>query len=178
MASQSRGLRKVESFVSESLPRRLKRDLRALRMVKEADLESCAFYHLRRYLRRDPTWNVYVRKHSIHTGHYIDLILFRRGFPRIAIELKWNRARMSRKDRRSLRRAIRILRVNKGYFITTLIGAKEYQKIRKVPLEKKRMMEIVIPLPVEGRGLEDWKDKRKAFMSRMQRGKARRKIAA
>ena len=119
-----------------------------------------------------------MRKHSIHTGHYIDLILFRRGYPRIAIELKWNRVAMSSKDRRSLRRALRLLRVNKAYFITTLIGARDYTKIRKNRTEKNRLFEIVIPLPLKGKSLTEWKAKRKIFMSRMVKGRSRQKHAA
>lgn len=171
-------LRKVESFLTDSLPPKLKRDLRAVRMVKEADLECCAYHHLRRFLRPDRTWDVFVRKHSIHTGHYIDLILFHRGYPSIAIELKWNRAGMSEKDRRSLRRAIQSLRVNRAYFMTTLIGAKNYTKIQKAALEKNRLFEIVIPLPFTGASLKKWKNQRKAFMSRMVRGKGHKKVEA
>ena len=85
---------------------------------------------------------------------------------------------MSVKDRRSLRRAIRSLRVNRAYFMTTLIGAKNYTKIRKVALEKNRLFEIVIPLPFKGSSLKKWKDQRKAFMSRMVRCKGHKKVAA
>lgn len=178
MARQAIGLSRVENYLRESLPRQLKRDLQVLRMVKEADLEACGYYHLRRFLRRDASWSVYIRKHSIHTGHYIDLILFRKGYPRIAIELKWNRVEMSKKDRRSLRRALRLLRVNRAYFITTLIGARGYKKVRKTASEKDRLFEIVISLPLKGIPLQRWKDKRKAFMSRMVKGRARKKRAA
>ena len=172
------GLRSVEVYLYESLPRRLKRDLCALRMVKEADLEACAYHHLRRFLERDESWVVYIRKHSVHTGHYIDLLLFRKGLPRVAIELKWNRVAMSPKDRRSLRRALRLLRVNRTYFITTLIGARQYERIRKTRTEKNRMFEIVIPLPLKGDALQAWKAKRKKYMSRMVRGLARKKRRA
>ena len=177
VTSQTISLRSVEIFVNSSLPGKLKNDLRTLKIIKEGDLECCAYHHLRRFLRRDPTWNVFSRKHSLHTGHYIDLVLFRRGYPRIAIELKWDRARISRKDRHSLRRSIRSLRVNRAYFITTLIGAKFYKKIRKTTLEKNRLFEIVIPLPFNGAELTSWKQRRRAFTSRMVRGKARRKVA-
>lgn len=175
MTPQAIGIRRVQNFLKNSLPGRLRRDLLYLRMIKEADLECCVYHYLRRFLRRDPTWKLFARKHSLHTGHYIDLILFRKGYPRIAIELKWNRARMSRKDRHSLRRSLRSLRVNKAYFVTTLIGARLYKKIRKTVIEKNRLFEIVIPLPLQGAQLKNWKQERRAFTSRMVRGRAGRK---
>ena len=175
MTTQAIGLRRIETYLYDCLPHRLKQDLCALRMVKESDLEACAYHYLRRFLRRDRSWSVYTRKYSIHTSHYIDLLLFRDGYPRIAIELKWNCAAMSRKDRRSLRRALRLLRVNRAYFMTTSIGARAYERIHKNMIEKNRLFEIIIPLPLKGKPLKDWKEKRRVFMSRMERGRARRK---
>jgi hypothetical protein len=146
-------------------------------MIKEADLECCAYHHLRRFLRKDSTWKVFARKHSLHTGHYIDFIIFRRGYPRIAIELKWNRTGISSKDRRSLRRGIKSLRTNRAYFITTLIGARVYRQIKKTTLEKNRLFEIVIPLTLKGVELTSWKLSRRAFTSKMVQGKSHKKIA-
>jgi hypothetical protein len=80
MNSQTIGVRKVEIFLTSALPGKLKKDLLALKMIKEADLECCAYHHLRRFLKGDSTWKVFVRKHSLHTGHFIDLIIFRRGY--------------------------------------------------------------------------------------------------
>jgi len=176
VTSQTISLRSVEIFLNSSLPGKLKKDLRTLRIIKEGDLECCVYHHLRRFLRRDPTWNVLSRRHSLHTGHYIDLVLFRREYPRIAIELKWNRTRISQKDRQSLLKSIRSLLVNRAYFITTLIGAKGYKTIRKTRLMKNRLFEIVIPLPLNGAELTSWKERRRAFTSRMVRGKAHRKV--
>lgn len=50
------GLQRLESFVRKTLPRRLAKDLLHFRMVKEADLECCVYYHLRRFLGRDDGW--------------------------------------------------------------------------------------------------------------------------
>ena len=129
---------------------RLKKDLLKVRMVKEADLECCAYYHMNRYLRRDDDWRILARKHARHTGHYIDLLIFRKAVPRVAGELKWHSAEISKKDRQSLRRGIKRLRVNRAYFITTLIGAKKCSRIKKATLEKNRLFEIIIPLTLRG----------------------------
>jgi hypothetical protein len=184
VTSQSIGLRGMQTFLSGPLPMKIAKDLRALRIIKEADLECCAFYHLRQFLQKDPTWNVFARKHVPHTDHYVDLILFRRGYPlrreypRIAIELKWNLDRISPKDRHSLNGSIRSLGVHKAYFMTTLVGAKVFNPIRKTRFEKNRLFEIVIRLPLTGHELDDWKQRRRAFMSNMVRGKARKKVTA
>ena len=163
------GLQQFESFIREKLPDQLKKDLLKLRMVKEADLECCAYYHINRYLRHDDDWRVLARKHSRHTGHFIDLLIFRKAVPRVAIELKWHRAEISKKDRQSLRRAIKRLRVNRAYFITTLIGAKEFTPIKKAIIEKNRLFEIIIPLTLSAAQLKEWKERRRRYMSRMSR---------
>ena len=182
MILQSIGLRSVENFLGGSarsaLPGKLKKDLHDLRMVKEADLECCAYYHLRRFLRRDPTWKVFARKHSVHTYHYIDLLIFRRNHPRIAIELHWNKNRISLKDRKSLSASLKRLGVNKAYFMTTVLGAKSYERVLKTEIEKNRLFEIQSPLGLASDGSASFKKERKVFGSKMKKGKARKKVAA
>jgi hypothetical protein len=53
MTSNRINLRLVEEFVRKSLPQKLESDLRALRIVKEADIECCAYHHLRHFLSKD-----------------------------------------------------------------------------------------------------------------------------
>ena len=178
LTSQKIGLRNVENFVRKDLPRKLKTDLHDLRMVKEADLECCAYYHLRRFLRSDLTWKVFARKHSRHTLYYTDLIIFRKKYPRIAIELKWSEGNISPKDRASLDKSIRSLRVNKAYFITTTAGTEAYQKVEKKPLEKNRLFEIPIDLELRDAELHSWKDRRRVYTSKMNQGKARKKVTS
>jgi hypothetical protein len=175
VTSRKINLASVERFLKDFLPEMLTEDLLALRMIKEADLECCVYHHIRLFLQKDQNWKLLARKHAQHTGHYIDLILFRKGYPRIAIELKWNEAQIPSKDRHSLRRAIRRLRVNKAYFITTLVGTTALNQIRKTKPEKNRLFEIEVPLPLTGKELKDWRAERKAFTSKMVRGKGRQK---
>ena len=65
-------LSRIERYVLNELKPRLRMDLRSLRIVKEADIETCAYYHLRRYLKRDPRWTILARFFARRTGHYID----------------------------------------------------------------------------------------------------------
>ena len=46
-------LAEIERFIRGSLKDKPKTDLKNLRIVKEADLECCAYFHLRRFLRVD-----------------------------------------------------------------------------------------------------------------------------
>ena len=172
------GLQRLESFLRNALRRQLTKDLRDFRMVKEADLECCVYYHLRRFLSGDEDWRFFARKHSRHTGHFIDLLGFRKQMPRIAIELKWDRRQITKKDRRSLRRGIKRLRVNKAYFIATSIRAQEYSPVTKSRAEKHRLFEIFVELPLSGAERKNWKEERKKYTSRMSRRQRRRPPSA
>ena len=69
--------------------------------------------------------------------------------PRLAIELKWRRKKISTKDRKSLRAALGKLNVRKGYFVTTNIGSDNYVRTKKKKGEKYHLHEIVVQLPKE-----------------------------
>jgi hypothetical protein len=150
-------LSQVEAFVRKKAKLRLllSIDMAQWRIVKEADVQSCTYYHLRRFLAKDKRWRIFCEKHSSQTGHFIDLLICEddlvgktRGFkPRIAIELKWNLGRISKKDRDSLNRAVRHLRVRKAYFITANHKVVNYQKMRKRKDERFRIHELVVRLP-------------------------------
>lgn len=165
------GLQRVESFIRHKLPTKLLTDLRRLRIVKEADLECCAYYHLRRVLRGDSRWTLLTRKHVPRTGYYIDMLIFRKGIPRISMEFKWDRTRISSKDRRSLRRSIDRLGVNRAFFLATNTKATRYRKIKKRSLEKYSLFEVIVPLGLTGLKLRSWKAQRRVYRSEMRSGK-------
>ncbi|MBZ5568280.1 MAG: hypothetical protein LAN64_10580 [Acidobacteriia bacterium] len=161
-------LRNLEKFLNKALITKLERDLLKLRMVKEADLECRVYYHLSHLLVKYREWKLFARKYSRHTGTFSDFLLFENEQPRVAIELKWNRSEISKKDRKSLGLCIKQLRVNKAYFITTLIGGRKYRKISKQASEKNYLFELVVQLPLAGSELERWKRERGLYMSQMQ----------
>lgn len=168
------GLQRVESFIRHELRSKLSADLHGVRMVKEADLECCTYYHLRRFFHDDSQWTVLSRIHVPQTGYYTDILIFKNGRLRIAVELKWDRTQISRKDRDSLRRSIDTLGVNRAYFIATNTKPVQYRKIKKVRLEKRSLIEIAVPLDLKGKPLELWKTKRHAYRSDMRTGKGRK----
>ncbi len=90
-------LAEVEGFVKHTLKGKLQKDLRNLRILKEGDVKCCAYYHLRRILKRDPNWRVFARKFSQKTGYYTDLVIFHFKKARIAIEIKWGKRTFPRR---------------------------------------------------------------------------------
>ncbi len=109
-------LSELKNFIEDGIRQLLQCDLRELKIIKEADIECCTYYHLRRFIGDDHRWKVLARKHS-PTKRYTDLLIFFEKKPCIAIELKWDKKKMSKKDRRSLMAARRKLSVDKAYFI-------------------------------------------------------------
>src|SRR5208282_5851806 len=159
-------IKEAHNFIRKELPKKLQRDLRDLKMVREADLESSAYFHLRSYLKSDSNWRIFARKHTKTTGHYIDLLLFRKTTPRIAIELKWNRDSTNSKDEASLKKAIKKLNVNRSYFITTITSQEPSWKEQlpyKIPIEPRRILSIYIPLGIPQEKNEDWNKRRQLY---------------
>jgi hypothetical protein len=160
----TRSVRQVEQFVVARLRKQIQRDFNGLKMVREADLECCVYYHFRKFFSQDPRWKMLARKHSILTGHYVDFLIFRETHPKFAIEIKWNAATMSLKDRRSLRRCVEKLRVHKAYFITTHYAKRDFTgMVKKDATEKHHIFEIVISLPYVDNQKAEWKERRKKY---------------
>jgi hypothetical protein len=165
----------VERYVLKELKPRLRKDLRSLRIVKEADIETCAYYHLRRYLKRDPRWTILARFFARRTGHYVDLVIFRNSKPRVAIELKWNRREIAGKDRKSLNKALERLRglgAKKAYALTLLRNEDDYKKSVKTTREKYRLHEIRVGLRWSPQRIRVWEGQRKQLQQKMEPGNA------
>jgi hypothetical protein len=175
---RQRTLQDIENFISQKrggwLRAKLFSDLSRLRIIKEADIECAVYYHLRRYIGEDRRWRVLARKHVRHTGHYVDLLIFKKKLPRIAIELKWNQENIEKKDRDSLFDAITKLKVQKAYWISVSYRQKERIPLEKRPEEKYVLHRIVVRLGYTGVKLERFVEKRSQFMSQMSFGKGKR----
>jgi hypothetical protein len=168
---RNRTLQSVQRFILKSLPHKIKKDLQNLRIVKEADLECACYFHIRKYIGEDAHWRMFARKHSQRTGHFIDLLIFKKYKPRIAIELKWNALIIDKKDRRSLGRAVAKLGSQKAYWISATfkpVTAKPFQKRAK---EKYRVHARIVGLDYINPALADWKKKRALYLSKMAIGK-------
>ncbi len=171
-------LSQLEYFMRHGLVVKLRNDLRKLRITKEADIECCIYYHLRRTLPADGIWTLLARKYARRTAHYIDLLLLKKKCPRLAIEIKWNKRSMPKKDLNSLYKALRKMRVNKGYFVSVGpdVSHESYQKLPKDEYQKYRLHEIPIGLGMnsnEAKALiKEWKQQRNLLGKNMRLGKA------
>lgn len=156
----------LEDFLRHGLKRKLARDLHQLKIIKEADIECCAFYHIRRFIRGDVRWRVFARKHSPQTGYYTDLVVFKRFKAQLAVEIKWNRRVISKKDRRALAKMRSSLRVKKSYFICVIPDGR-YVKVSKHQSERYCFFEIVVTLGFKGKTAQEkvkrWKQERTKF---------------
>lgn len=158
-------LNKVEGYVKHGLKEALRSDLRKLKILKEADVECCAYHHLRKFLRGDKNWRIFARKYSSRTGYYTDLMIFRGKKERIAIEIKWRRNTISRKDRRALRSVRRKLGVKKTYFYSVLADGSMYEKLpAKITTEKHRLFERVVDLGYKDqKKIDEWRKERSTY---------------
>ena len=171
----------VENFIRHTLPTKLQDDLQRLRITKEADAECCIYYHLRNKLLPDSRWSILARKFARFTEHYIDLLLMRKRCPRLAIEVKWNRKRISPKDRRSLNKALKDMRVNKAYFISVGpdVTIQNYHKLKsKTEYEKYCLHEVPVGLGITSVDaklrIKAWRRQRNLLGKNMRLGKAKK----
>lgn len=164
----------VESFIKRRLKQKLQLDLRSLRIIKESDLETCTYYHLRKFLRGDRNWNVLTRRYIPRTGYYVDVVLFKRTIPRLALELKWQRKRLSKKDRKSLNASLKKLRVNKVYYLTTTKDSQQYEKMQKHDDEKYRFRELVVGWNLSPEKYLELKHRRRKYQKEMALGRNKR----
>jgi hypothetical protein len=170
-------LGKLENFLRSSVRTKLRNDLRLLRITKEADIECCIYYHLRRTLPAKGPWTVLARKYVPRIEHYVDLLILKKGRPRIAIEIKWNKNKMPDKDRHSLNSALKKMRVNKAYFVSVGpdIAQSRYVTLDKKPHENHRLHEVIVGLDYGDSKIKDWKSRRDLLGKQMRPGKARPK---
>jgi hypothetical protein len=159
----SRTLQEVEQFISGPLKKQLREDLRKEKILREGDIECCTYFHLRR--RLGSRWLIFSRKYASKTKHFVDLVLFHNWKPRIAIEIKWRRKKISGKDRKSLGLMLSRPHLRKAYFISILPDRKSYVKLgtKKADREKRKLIEIRIGLDWQPARIEQWKKHRRPY---------------
>ncbi len=153
----------------KSLRKELQRDYRKHRFSREADVEVCTCYHLRKFLKPDDRWHVFAEAFRGKIGGFPDITVVKlRGHRRrIVMELKWWAKKgipeISGKDRRTLDKFIKKRDGNRdaqmAYFVRVLKPGQEYKKLgsRKEDFEKYRLKELPILLGLQGAPLKRWK---------------------
>lgn len=166
------GLNAINAFVRHDLKRKLRDDLRCHRILREGDIECCAYFHLRRFLSSDSDWRVFAHHYNTRTSFYPDLIVFNpkcnAAFP---IEIKWNRTKISGRDRKKLGKYLGLAAtkkrlVRRAYFVTAGPDVDKYEKTDcKDGREKCRLFEVRAGLKFKAsrRRFADWKEERKRF---------------
>lgn len=159
----------LKSFIETKLPKLLSLDLQNLLIIKEADIECCAYFHLRKFLGERKSWKILARKHVSYKKsiNFVDILIFEREKPRIAIELKWGKTDIGEKDRKSLITARKELRVDKAYWISAL-PPKKYVP----PQQEDNIHKIIVTLNLTDKKLEKekWKKDRANYMKEMSPG--------
>jgi hypothetical protein len=173
-STKRRTLLEIQAFIRQRLPLKLCRDLKYLRIVKEADVECAAYHHLRDFIGESHRWRVLARKHVPRTGHYVDLLIFKDYSPAIAMELKWGQTNIGKKDRHSLAMSLQKLGVHKAYWLSALSTSKKKGKWKKETVEKGVMHRIIVRLELTPKKFSTWRADRKRLRSDMVVGRGRR----
>jgi hypothetical protein len=93
------------------------------------------------------------------------LLIFQGTKPRIAIETKWRKNGIPKKDRDALASALKNLGgVEKAYFYVVMPDASSYKKLKeKADIEKNRLFERVVDLRYSEEDRKEWWRKREEF---------------
>ena len=163
----------LESFIKGTLPGLLRQDLHDLLLIKEADVECSGYLHLRQFLGNSRIWKILARRFVRRTGKYIDLLIFRRAIPKLAIELKLGYTKIPNKDAISLEKALTHLRVNKAYWISVI--PRRQSDLRSKPLIKHVTHYTIVGLNKEmsDQDIAEWKKNRRRYMGDMRVGKGK-----
>lgn len=157
----------VHEFIRHQLKGKLRGDLLNHRILREGDIECCTYSHLRRFLSADSDWRVFAHKHDKNTGYYPDLVICHREHGlAFHIEIKWNRRKISNRDRKKLGTYLNN-GARKGYFVTAGPDVGNFSKPVKERRERWRLFVIKAGLKFDGgrksRAFARWTEERRLF---------------
>jgi len=131
--------------------------------------------HLRRLLDADQSWTVTARRHVPQTGRFVDIVIFHETVPKVAIELKWGLKEIDHKDRDSLDKAIKILGVNKAYWISAAVLGKPVTALDKQSDEKYSLHVICVRADLPDEQVKHWASFRDSIRSKLEPGTGRKR---
>src|SRR5574341_1265766 len=137
-------IQKIElhKFITRDLEKKLIIDLKNFRIASEADLQSCAYLHLRRYLNKDKKWSILNKAFIMNLSVYPDFVIKRRGRVRVGIELKEKRILTPKEVKRDLKKLQKMWKngklFNKGYLIFLVRDKKPEKELRRLAKKKWR----------------------------------------
>jgi hypothetical protein len=155
----------ITRFIKTDLAEKLDSDFQGppFRIFRERDLHACCYFHLRRFIGRDPWWEICNEPYlkglkGRDRGAQPDVVLFYRSKAVALIELKFRRRGIGiqRKDQRVLRRAVKKGKTNKRWvkkaFYVEVAVRPRGSRPRKVTKYRNR----VISLQMNQEGLADY----------------------
>lgn len=98
----------VFAWIREDLPKKVRRDVIGphSKIFREADLQACVYFHLRKFLSRDRTWTILncPQFADFEQRYFPDIVLSQQHKRRIVIELKFRHRQsgMSTHDQKKL----------------------------------------------------------------------------
>ena len=160
------GLNEVHTFIRNKLKHELRGDLRGNRIRREGDIECCVYSRLRSFLNSDSDWRIFAHKYDKRTGYYPDLLVYRKHQMTLPIEIKWNRKKISTRDREKLGKYLSG-GLSKGYFITVGPDVDDFKKPSKEDEEKWHLFVVRTGLKFKGgkksQRYRDWRKERRRF---------------
>ena len=142
----------IKFFIENSLVTKLKNDQKNLRILSEGDLQSCVYYHLRRYIKKTPNWHVlnklYMgKKEDTKKVPDIAIVYLRYDgetpYPCFLIELKETLYPLRPASKKGYTKDIKKLRdlikenkpkIKRGYFILAVLPVHYRKGTSKTPL--------------------------------------------
>lgn len=171
MASRHITYQEVKKYIGgkrgNCLRRDLQRDYRKHRFSREAYVEVCTYYYLRRLLKPDSRCQIFARAFRGKISRFPDITILKlKGRRRrIVMELKWTGKQISKKDRVTLDKFVKSHDAQMAYFVRVVKPGCEYEKLgsHKKEFEKYRLREIPIMLDLKGAELERWHGDRESI---------------
>ncbi len=153
----------IKTKQPDGLRARLSKDFSGppFRIFRERDLHACCYFHLRRFLQSDRSWEILnepflqgLKRHG--KGAQPDLVLFRKNKPVFIVELKFRMKHtgIQRKDQHVLRNAVKHKKwAKKAFYIETIIESSQDAGQKVVPYRNKSMT-----IPMKSERMADYLD--------------------
>jgi len=167
----------IRDFLIKSLPTRLVKDQKELRIVSEGDLQSCVYYHIRRFLKKRRFRGGWYILNKLSMGERTERKIFpdvaitsmaekgKKNYATFLIELKESINFKEELARREIKKLERMLDdYNEPYYAFLLYACLDSKRNRKVKdtnkiLEEmisKRYKEWIIPKTINIKGMKTY----------------------
>jgi len=154
-------IKEILDFVEFSLPNSLTREQKEFKILSEGDLQSCVYYHLRRFFKKKKYSRWYIIN-KLPMGDRSAAKLFpdiaitwmsikkpRKSYPDILIELKESmnfKEETARKEIKKLQKMLKYYRLYYGFFLYACLDKRGNRKVK----DTDKIMKEMIPKKWKG----------------------------